>query len=86
MGRGRCTVSGGIDTATFHHLFDDKVAAVRSSTADSTPPLITAGPMGFSLDGLGPLTIDDVIAAVRSLPNKQCASDPMPKNLLKQCV
>src|SRR5260221_2896354 len=86
MGRGRCPIPGGIDAATFHHAFDDKVAAVRSSTADSTPPSITAGPTGFSLDGFRTPTIDDVIAAVRSLPNKQCASDPMPTNLLKECA
>ena len=32
------------------------------------------------------LTTDDVVAAVRQLPDKQCGTDPMPTRLLKQCV
>jgi hypothetical protein len=33
-----------------------------------------------------PLTTTDVIAAVRALPDKQCASDPVHTRLLKEFV
>ena len=32
-----------------------------------------------------PVTHDDVASAVRSLPNKQCASDPIPTWRFKEC-
>jgi len=32
------------------------------------------------------LTIDDVTAAIRLLPDKQCTSDPIPTRLLKDCA
>ena len=33
-----------------------------------------------------PLTVADVVAAVRALPDKQCTSDPLPTRLLKDNV
>ena len=32
------------------------------------------------------ITVDVVVAAVNALPNKQCASDPLPTSLLKSNV
>jgi len=32
------------------------------------------------------LSVDDVVAAVRQLPDKQCASDPLPTTLLNENV
>ena len=86
MGRGRVPASDVIDAVTFHRSFDEKVAAVRSSTADAPPPSFSAAPPGCSFNGFRPLVIDDVIAVVSRLPDKQCAADPLPTSLLKQCV
>jgi len=41
---------------------------------------------GVSLRRLSPLTIDDIIDAVRSLPDKSSAPDPIPTSVLKQTV
>ena len=32
------------------------------------------------------MTVDDIVTAVRQLPDKQCVSDPMPTRLLKENI
>ena len=59
---------------------------MRSSTADAPPPTFTPVTPGFSLLDFRPLTTDDVVAAVRQLPDKHLASDPVPTKLLKDNV
>ena len=51
-----------------------KVAGVRISTNDAPPPVYTAAPPGCSLMEFQRLSVNDVVAAVRQLPDKQCAS------------
>jgi len=42
--------------------------------------------MGCVLRVYRPLSVVDVMAAVHALPDKQCMSDPLPSNLLKDNV
>ena len=86
MGRGHAPLSSAIGADEIHRFFDDKVAAVRAATADAPPPTFSTAPPGCFLHSFRPLTVVDVIAAVRLLPDKQCASDPMPTRLLKDSV
>lgn len=86
MGRGRAPMSADIGAVEMHHYFDDKVADVRASTNDAKEPKFAAAPSGCLFDNYRLLTADDVINAVRLLPNKQCMSDPMPTRLLKEFV
>jgi hypothetical protein len=67
-----------------HAFFDAKVAGVRASTTDAPPPVFTDIAPGHALTDFLRLTVDDVAAAVRRLPDKQCASDPLPTSLLKE--
>jgi len=69
-----------------HAFFDAKVAGVGSSTNNAPPPVFTAASPGCSLREFQRLSVDDVVAAVRQLPDKQCASDLMPTSLLKENV
>ena len=62
------------------------MAAVRAPTNDAPPPSFTAVPLGCLFADYRTLTVDDVITAVRLLPDKQCTSDPMPTRLLKENV
>ena len=55
-----------------------------SSTNDAPPPVFTDAPSGCLLTDFLTLSVDDVITAVRRLPDKQCASDPMPTSLLRE--
>jgi hypothetical protein len=40
----------------------------------------------FTMRTFHPVTVDDVCAAVRALPDKQCVSDPLPRQTLKESV
>jgi len=85
LGRGRIPASTAIDVEVFSRFFSEKVATkVRSSTADAPAPTFTRAPPGVSLGQFLPLTTDDVIDAVRRLPDKSSAADPMPTSVLKQ--
>jgi hypothetical protein len=56
------------------------------STNNAPPPSFTAVPSICLFADYRTLTVDDVIAAVRLLPDKQCTSDPMSTRLLKENV
>ena len=86
LGRGRIPASTTIGAVDFHRFFDEKVAGVRAATADAPPPLFTSCPTDCVLSAFRSLTVDDVIAVVRKLPDKQCSSDPIPTRLLKDSV
>jgi len=78
-------LSSAVDADEIHRFFD-KVAAVRASTTDATPPTFSTVPFGCVLHCFRSLTTVDVIAAVRLLPDKQCTSDPLPTRLLKDNI
>jgi hypothetical protein len=86
LGRGRVPLSPGIIAGDMHSFFDAKVAGVRSSTSGAPPPAFTDAPLGCSLTDFLTLSADEVVAAVRRLPDKQCASDPLPTSLLRANV
>jgi len=86
MGRGHAPPSDMIDAHQMHQFFDDKGAGVRASTTDALPPTCTAASPGCSLSTFCAFTADDVIVAIRRLPDKYCAADPMPTVFLKDIV
>ena len=67
-------------------FFDGKVDGVRTLTADAPPPSFTPAPPGCSMFDFRSLTVDNVVTAVRALPDKQSASDPFLTRLLKDNV
>ena len=86
---GRCRVPPPqvLGAADFHQHFDQKVADVRALTEDAAPsPLFSPAPPDCRFVDFQSLTIDDVVAAIRVLPDKQCTSDPIPTHLLKDCA
>jgi len=86
MGRENVPLSSDIDADVVHKFFDDKVAAVRASTANAPSPTFSTVPLGCALCSFRPLTVVDVVAAVRLLPDKQCMTDPQPTRLLKDNI
>jgi len=62
------------------------VADVRALTEDAPPPSFSVAPPDCKFVEFQPLTVEDVVSAIKSLPDKQCASDPMPTRLLKDCT
>jgi len=86
MGRGHPQTTSDLTADDFHRFFVDKVTRVRDSTADAPDPLNSAVPPDCTLGNFQPFECDDVIRQVMALPDKQCASDPMPTWLLKACA
>jgi len=86
LGRGRVPSSLSIPADSVHRYFDAKVTGVRASTNGSPSPVFNNVPLGHALTDFMQLSIDDVVTAVFRLPDKQCASDPLPTSLLKQNV
>jgi len=83
LGRGRSQGSDDISTRDFHSFFDKKVSDIRVSTYSTAAPSFVS--TDCVLSSFKQATHDDVAAAVRALPNKQCASDPIPTWLLNEC-
>ena len=86
LGRGRPPPCSAVDAEEMHRFFDEKVAGVRAATDNAPPPTFSAAPPNCEFRDYRRLTSDDVTAAVRLLPDKQCASDPLPTRLLKDNV
>jgi len=72
--------------ATIHQFFDDKVAGVRSSTADAPSPSFQATSPVEPLLAFQPVSVSDVVTAVRALPDKFCSLDVLPTRLLKAVI
>ena len=72
-----------IDAPELHRYFDEKIAGVRASTAHAAPLSYVAATSHCEFSAFRVLTNDDVIC---KLPDKQCATDPLPTNLLKDNV
>jgi len=85
LGRG-CAPQVDVDATVLHRYFDDKVAGVRAATAGAAAPQFSQVPAGCELRFFTPVTPADVIALVKTLPGKQCSSDPLPTWLLKSNV
>ena len=86
MGRGRVPLSEHIDVAEFQRHFDAKVADVRALTASAPPPSFSSVPSGCTFAEFQLLTVNDITATIRLLPDKHCVSNPIPTSLLKDCV
>lgn len=69
----------------FHRHLDGKIAAIRERTANAEPAEYT--PYAATLfEEFHELSTADVVAIIRSAPNKQCPLDPLPVWLLKEVV
>jgi len=86
MGRRHTPASADITAVTAHRFFDSKVDCVRAATSNASPPMYTPAPLDCIFSDFQRLKTDDVTAAVRLLPDKQCMSDPLPTQLLKDHV
>jgi hypothetical protein len=86
LGRGCIPASESIDVETFNRYFAEKVSKVRSSTSGAIPPTFSRCLPGVSFTVFSSVNVDHVIDAVRRLPDKSSAADPMPTSILKQVV
>jgi len=86
MGRGHPRASSACSADELHRFFDEKVAGVRRAPADALAPSFSSAPPGCSFSGFITLDVNDVIAAERALPDKQCSLYPTPNSRLKEHI
>ena len=77
-------MSAAVSADEIHPIFEEKVAGIRSSTTDAPPPSFSMAPLVCVLRHFRLLTTEDIVNAVCLLPDKQCMSDPLPTQLLRQ--
>ena len=85
LGRRDAPVTGEIDPSTLHEFFDRKVEAIRDATSQGASPSFLPVHTGCVLSQLGLVTVDDVVAAIRKLPDKQCSTDRRVSSLRTLC-
>ena len=71
LGRGRMPASDLIDVEAFNQFFAEKVSKVRSSTSGATPSTFSRCRPGVSFMTFSSVNVDDVIDAVRQLPDRR---------------
>ena len=86
LGRGRPPVCSDVTAEDLSDYFVRKVADVRSTTASAPHPAFRPMRSSTSFSGFRPVSIDDVVSAVRLLPNKSSEVDPLPVDILKQVI
>jgi len=69
MGREQIPLTTAINAETAHKFFYAKVAGVRRSTENASLPVFSAVIASCSLCDFRQLTADDVIAAIRQMPD-----------------
>jgi len=79
-------MTNDISVSDVHRFFDDKVAGVRASTSGASLPSYRSALSGCSWFQFQPLSVEDVIVAVRQLPDKHCISDSVSTSLLKENI
>jgi hypothetical protein len=83
LGRGRTPSNPCISVEQFSDFFHNKVDAIRQSTVNSSPATYIDLPGDVRFSSFADVTDDDVISAIRRLPNKSSAADPIPTSLLQ---
>ena len=83
LGRGRPPISTAVSVQEFSDYFANKVANVRSSTADAPEPSFVQV-AGHSLTAFADIAVDDVINVIKQLPDKSSDADPLPVPVMKQ--
>lgn len=69
----------------FHQHLEDKITSIMERTAEAGPAECMSH-FGSTFDEIAALSTRDIMVIVWSVPNKQCASDPLPVWLIKEVI
>ena len=83
-GRGKRSSADGIQPVEFQSFLLKKVESARNSIQDRENPIYSAYAQEVGFSRFQDVDKDELLPVVQSLPNKQCASDPIPTWLLKR--
>ena len=71
---------------SFATFFAKKIEDIRLTTENAPPPTFTDNPSDGKFTTFKLLDTSDVMSLIRKAPLKQCALDPIPTWLLKDCI
>ena len=83
-GRGKRSSVDGIQPVEFQSFLLKKVESARNSIRAREKPIYLAHAQEGGLSRLQDVDEDELLMDIQRLPNKQCASDPIPTWLLKK--
>ena len=83
-GRGKRSSVDGIQPVEFQSFLLKKVESARNSIRARENPIYLVYAQEGGLSRLQDVDEDELLKAIQRLPNKQCASDPIPTWLLKR--
>ena len=64
----------------------ERVTSNLYSTDGASPPSFTQSPADVQFTCVEPITVDEVVIAVKALPDKCCALDPLPATMLTAVI
>ena len=83
-GRGKRSSVDGIQPVEFQFFMLKKVESAKNSIQAREEPIYLAYAQEGGFSRLQDVDEDELLKAIQKLPNKQCASDPMPTWLLRK--
>ena len=83
-GRGKRSFVDGVQPVEVQSSLFQKVESARNSIRARENPIYLAHAQEGGLSRLQDVDEDELLKAIQRLPNKQCASDPIPTWLLKK--
>jgi len=83
LGRGRTSAAPSIHADEFCQFFSE-VAKIRAATDGAPSPSFSSVRPGVSLRTFTSVSADDVVDAIRRLPDKCSAADPIPTYVMKR--
>ena len=75
-----------LSAVIFADYFDTKIENIRSATEGAPAPTYTDCSPNVDLQSFSLLDTTDTVRLIKEAPTKQCALDPIPTWLLKDCV
>ncbi len=86
LGRGSRKPCNSLSASDFMNHFISKVDLARASTSNADPPSFSPSPVRSNFCEFSRVSSSTIAAAIRSLPNKHSACDPIPTNVLKDSL
>lgn len=86
LGRVSRQTCDSLSASDFMNYFISKVDLARACTANADPPSFSPSSADGYFREFSPVSVSTIAAAIRSLPNKHSACDPMPTNVLKDSL
>ena len=84
--RSKSVNDGPLSAGDFAIFFEKKISGIRASTDGAAAPTFSDNTSDGRLLSFETVDVGDTVELIREMPMKQCAVDPIPTWLLKECI